>query len=215
VDTGYVDAHLLVESQQRHAIELFGPTRYNPSWQAREGGYDQSQFVVDWQKEQATCPEGKVSVWWGENRPKAERSRTDSSKDSSGPDERTRLKVRFSQSDCAACHNRAKCVRSDAGRARTLMLPVQKCYEALQKARTLLSSEERRAEYRKRAGIEGTLSQGIRHCDLRHSRYRGLHKTNFQHVMTAAGLNVLRAVNHLSGEPLALTRKSRFARLCA
>jgi len=222
VDTGYVDAHLLVDSQQRHGIELFGPTRYNPSWQAREGGYDQSRFVVDWQKEQATCPEGKVSVWWGADRPKVDRPKAERPEaDSSGPDERARLKVRFRQSDCTACQNRAKCVRSEAGRPRTLVLPVRECYElrecyeALQQARTLLSSEEGRAEYRKRAGIEGTLSQGVRHCDLRHSRYRGLSKTNLQHVMTAAGLNVLRAVNHLNGEPLAPTRKSRFARLCA
>jgi len=28
-------------------------------------------------------------------------------------------------------------------------------------------------------------------------------------------LNMLRAVNHLNAEPLAPTRKSRFARLCA
>lgn len=35
--------------------------------------------------------------------------------DSSGPDERARLKVRFRQSDCTACQNRAKCVRSEAG----------------------------------------------------------------------------------------------------
>lgn len=36
VDAGYIDSELLVESKEKHAIELFGPTRYNPSWQTRE-----------------------------------------------------------------------------------------------------------------------------------------------------------------------------------
>ena len=40
-----------------------------------------------------------------------------------------------------------------------------------------------------------------------------LHKTHLQQVATAAGLNVVRAVNHLGGMPLAQTRTSRFARL--
>ena len=206
VDAGYVDAQLLVESQQRHSIELFGPTRLNPSWQAREGGYDQAQFVVDWDKEQVLCPEGKASVWWGTDRPKGKNC---------GPNERPRIKVRFSQRDCTPCPHRAKCVRSEAGLARTLMMPAREYFEALRQARTTLTSEAGRAEYRKRAGIEGTLSQGVRHCDLRHSRYRGLLKTNLQHIMTATGLNVLRTVNHLNGQALAPTRKSQFARLCA
>jgi len=40
VDCGYVDADLLVSSRRQHEVELFGPARYNPSWQAREGGHD-------------------------------------------------------------------------------------------------------------------------------------------------------------------------------
>lgn len=206
-----MDAQLLVESRHRHGVELFGPTRYNPSWQAREGGYDQSQFAVDWEREQVTCPEGKVSVSWV-----TERTRGDNP-GPGGPDGRGRIKVRFSQSDCVCCPSRSLCVRSAAGRprGRQLVLPAREHYKALQQARTLLSSEEGRAECRKRAGIEGTLSQGVRHCDLRHSRYRGLRKTHLQHVATSAGLNVRRAIRYLSAVPLAPTRQSRFARLRA
>ncbi len=65
VDAGYVDAALLVSSRQQHQIELFGPARDGQSWQAREGGYDQRQFTVDWEKQQALCPEGKSSASWG------------------------------------------------------------------------------------------------------------------------------------------------------
>ena len=201
VDAGYVDARLLVESQQKHDIDLFGPTRINPSWQAREGGYDQSQFHIDWDKQQATCPEGKVSIWWGPTCAK--------------PEAPPQVTARFSRSDCAACPNRAKCVRSGAGRPRALVLPERECFEALQETRMRLTTQEGRTEYKKRAGIEGTLSQGVRLCDLRHARYRGLNKTHLQNVVTAAGLNVLRVINHLNGLPLTPTRKSRFARLAA
>jgi transposase len=35
VDAGYVDAQLLVESERDFAVDLFGPPRVDPSWQAR------------------------------------------------------------------------------------------------------------------------------------------------------------------------------------
>src|SRR5438105_12579462 len=49
VDTGYVDAEELVSSQQDYEVDLFGPTREDYHWQAREGtGFAADQFVVDW-----------------------------------------------------------------------------------------------------------------------------------------------------------------------
>jgi transposase len=68
-------------------------------------------------------------------------------------------------------------------------------------------------EYQKRAGVEGTLSQGVRRCALRQARYIGLDKTHLQHIATAAGLNIVRATAHLRAVPLAKTRVSRFAKL--
>jgi transposase len=35
VDTGYIDAQLVIESASKYSIELFGPMRLNPSWQSR------------------------------------------------------------------------------------------------------------------------------------------------------------------------------------
>jgi hypothetical protein len=65
VDTGYVDASLLVSSPRDYQIELIGPTRANYRWQARQKtGFDASQFVIDWHAEQATCPEGHRSLSW-------------------------------------------------------------------------------------------------------------------------------------------------------
>ena len=102
--------------------------------------------------------------------------------------------------------------KRNPGRARTLVLYNQVEHEALRQARERITSEEGKAEYRKRAGVEGTLSQGVRISGLRQSRYRGLAKTHLQHVASAAALNIGRVVAHLEGHKPAKTQISRFAR---
>ena len=67
--------------------------------------------------------------------------------------------------------------------------------------------------HRRRAGVEGTLSQGVRAFGMRRSRYVGLAKTALQQVCIAVGMNVLRVVHWLDGLPLARTRGTRFAAL--
>jgi len=67
--------------------------------------------------------------------------------------------------------------------------------------------------YARRAGIEGTISQGVRTMGLRRSRYIGQEKTHLQHVATAAALNVARSLAWFDGLPRAQTRRSAFARL--
>jgi transposase len=57
VDAAYVDAELLVRGREDHGIDLVGPPRPNPSWQAKvEGGYTLDRFEVDWEREQVRCP---------------------------------------------------------------------------------------------------------------------------------------------------------------
>ena len=63
--------------------------------------------------------------------------------------------------------------------------------------------------YAKRAGIEGTISQGVRRSGLRRSRY--LAKTHLGHIFTAAAINLLRVGEWLAGATRATTRQSRFA----
>jgi hypothetical protein len=92
-------------------------------------------------------------------------------------------------------------------------LPPQDQYEALRAAQTWYGSEEGKQGYKRRAGVEGTLSQGVRGFGLRYARYRGLEKTHLQHVATAAAINVDRIVAWLDERPRAKTRTSRFAAL--
>ena len=67
--------------------------------------------------------------------------------------------------------------------------------------------------YKRRAGVEGTLSQGVRAFGLRRTRYWGVAKTHLQHVAIAAAINIDRLVAWLDERPRALTRISRFAAL--
>ena len=201
IDAGYVDAHLLVESTDQHGVTLLGPPRSDKSWQAREGGYDQSRFAIDWQTQKVTCPEGKTSLWWGAHSAPVD-----------DVDGSARTLVRFSRHDCDNCPSRSKCVRSTTGRARTLVLYPQAQHEALRQARERMNSEEGRREYRQRAGVEGTLSQAIRVAGLRQCRYRGLAKTHLQHTASAAAVNLGRVAAYLNGNKPAVTQVSRFCR---
>jgi len=92
-------------------------------------------------------------------------------------------------------------------------VPDEASFHALEQTRQRLTTPQGQREYRLRAGIEGTLSQGIRRSGLRRTRYRGLAKTHLQHVATAVALNVVRCIDHLCHKPMAKTRSARFARL--
>ena len=198
VDSAYVDAQLLVASQKQ-GIEMVGPTRPDPSWQAKtEGAFDLSQFDIDWQNQQLTCPQGKRSHPWREY-----------IRASGQPC----LKVKFRVQDCAECPVRSRCTRAKSRVARSVWLMPQAEYEALKQAREHHASPEGRERYQRRAGVEGTISQGVRGFGLRRSRYRGLAKTHLQNIAIGAAINIDRLVNWFNDVPLAKTRVSRFKKL--
>ena len=199
VDTAYVTAEYLVTSRTEHGIDLVGPAPVDPSWQARAGkGYGAAHFVVDWEAEQATCPEGKRSAIWKRM------------KDADGHDV---ISIRWNQAACGGCPVRSNCVSSS--RPRALMLRAQAQHEALQAARERQRTELFHTTYKKRAGVEGTISQGTRICDLRRSRYIGETKTRFLHLVIGAAMNFVRVAAWLAERPRAQTRRSPFAVLGA
>jgi len=198
VDAAYISANLLVHSRQTHGIDLLGPTRQNASWQTKvDGAYSVDQFGVDWEQQEVWCPQGKQAVSWMEYVDRAHKPW---------------IIVQFSRKDCTACPTRASCTRAQH-KARSLQLPPREQYEALQAMRVWYASPEGQRQYARRAGIEGTLSQGVRAFGLRQTRYRGLEKTHLQHVATAAAINIDRLVAWLEERPRAKTRTSRFAAL--
>lgn len=88
----------------------------------------------------------------------------------------------------------------------------EKQHKALSEIRAKMESEDGKKLYQKRAGVEGTISQGVRAFGLRQTRYIGLAKTHLQHLATAAAVNLARINNWLK-ILLARTRTSAFAAL--
>ena len=83
----------------------------------------------------------------------------------------------------------------------------------LQAARQRQDTDAFKALYKKRAGIEGTISQAVQAFGLRRTRYVGLAKTHLQHLATAAAMNLTRLAAWLDRAPKAHTRQSRFLAL--
>ena len=200
MDTGYLDAELLFESKERYGVDLYGPTRPDYKWQAKEGtGFEAAAFTLNWEKEIATCPEGKTSISW-----------------SPAVDNRTNrvMKIKFSTRDCMPCPSRDLCIRSTKKhKRRTVTVRARGHHQALEAARAREEVPEFAATYARRAGIEGTVSRAIRTCGVRRSRYVGLEKTQLHHLLSAAALNFLRVGEWLMGMPKATTRRSSCTRL--
>jgi len=183
VDCGYTDAETLVESVQDYEVHIVGPVAADPSWQAREGtGYDQSAFTIDWETHTATCPHGKQSRKWQPDI------------DVAGQEV---IQIRFAKKDCQACPVRSACTRAKT-EPRTSTVRTQGYYEALHAARHNQTTAAFKAQYAMRAGIESTLSQGVRAFDLRRSPYVGLAKTHLQHILIAVGINLKRVMAWLT-----------------
>lgn len=198
LDAGYVDAESVLQGRECYGIEVIGPVSQNYQWQAKAGaGYDLASFTIDWQKQQATCPQGKISVKWT--------PRTDQHG-------HPKVAIRFGLHDCRECPARALCTRS-ATAPRILAVRTQAEFEVLQQARQHQKTEQFRARYAQRSGIEGTHSQAVRALGLRRTRYFGLPKTALSHVFTAAAINLIRLDAFLQGKQAAKTRVSRFAAL--
>ena len=197
VDSAYVDAGLLIESQRDYGISLEGPVRGVRNQYARAEGYEQRHFTIDWDRQQATCPQGKTSVIWRTGRDK---------------DGVPRIGAVFSRTDCGSCAVRQGCTSAKDAR-RVIYFHPRPEYEALNAARARMNDPAWQERYHVRAGVEGTISQGVRAFGMRRSRYIGLAKTELQQVCAAAAMNVLRATQWLAGMPRAKTRVTRFAAL--
>lgn len=194
VDSAYADARNFLVSSQDFNVELIAPPLPAPSWQARANqGFSLPSFSLDWQKQQATCPQGVTSVSWKERLNQA-------------------IEIRFPKDSCRACSSRSLCTKSQDN-PRLLKVRPQPEHELLQHLRQQSKTDEFKATYNQRAGIEGTLSQACRAFGLRRSRYVGLAKTHLQHIAIACAINLTRLVAWFNGIPKCSSHTSRFAQL--
>ncbi len=194
VDAGYVDAELLVASQTDYIVDLVGPTGKDHRWQTREqSGYTLRDFSLDWEHEQACCPQGHSSSSWTPTKTRGQEV----------------IKVKFAYTTCGACPVRSQCTHS---KRRTLTLRRREASAALEAARQREQTEEFAQLYAGRAGIEGTHAQGVRRMGLRRSRYIGEPRTHLQHLATAAAINLCRLHDWLTGVVPHSTPLSHFER---
>lgn len=204
VDTGYLDAELFATVPRDYGVDLVGPTRPDVKWQAQaRQGFAAADFTVDWERRRASCPAGRTSSSW-----------------TPAVDNRKNhvIKIKFSETDCTPCPNRAQCISPQAKRKfprRSLTLRPEAQYHALRAARQREQTSAFAELYGLRAGVEGTISQGVRVCRLRRTRYIGLAKTRLGHILTAVAVNLLRIGAWLAGVPRAKTRQSAFVTLMA
>jgi transposase len=160
VEAGDVSARVVVNSKTRFGIKLVGPAPADTQWQAQTTqGLDASPFTLDWEHPQATCPQGKTSSSWTSLSRKRH------------PD---LVKIQFSLTDCGSCPRLCDCVHSTSKyQRRTLTIRPQAQHAALQAARQRHRTETFQQTSALRAGIEATISQGVRAFDLRRARYLG------------------------------------------
>ncbi len=198
LDAGYISADLLVAAERDLDIAICGPAKKDVRWQANTGeGFGLASFKIDWVHQTVTCPNGQTATAW---------------RDYHTPYGKPAIQVKFKTSTCRACADQEKCTRSRRG-ARSLVLLPQAQHEALQQVRQRQGTADFRRQYAKRSGIEGTISQAVRSCDLRRARYRGLAKTHLQMIATAVAVNLQRLFDWWTDVPRSMTRISPFAQL--
>ena len=197
VDSGYPSAELLVTSLTGYGIALVTPMLADTSPQARAGaGFDRTAFAIDFGAQQATCPKGHASSSWN---PVTQRG-TDT------------IVITFAKSTCGPCPVRDQCTTSASGR-RQLTVHPRDVHEAQLAARAAQDTKAFQARYALRAGVEGTIRQGVAVTGIRQARYRGLARTRLEHTSAAVALNLIRLHAWWNGHPLDRTRTSHLARL--
>jgi Transposase DDE domain len=172
VVSSYVSGEVLA-SHAKLGIELMGPLKQEGGWQ-HETGYGLSTFQVDWHKQQVRCPQGQLSQNWCPGR------------HNRGEEV---IRVSFSAVTCQACPVKELCTKREKHKGRILTLSPQHVHEAREGRRAEQATPAFQQRYAMRAGIESSLSEGIRSHGMRRARYRGQPKTQLQAKAIAAAIN--------------------------
>src|SRR5256714_2505391 len=96
-------------------------------------GYALTDFSIDWEREQARCPQGQISSSWTPTRTRNQDV----------------IKIKFGYATCGGCPVRSQCTQS---RQRTLTVRRREAHFALEAARQREQTEEFAELYEQRAG---------------------------------------------------------------
>jgi len=169
VDQAYVSGTRLAESAEA-GIDLIGPV-------AQESGpcdFKLSDFTVDVEQRQATCPAGQEAERWTVN---------------NCPDGSLAYTAHFGE-QCLTCPLRPQCTTAAAGRTIT----IHEHHDRVVARREEMQTAEFWQKMKRRPPIEGTISQVARQ-GARRARYRGRRKVNLQLVFTAVAVNLKRLLH--------------------
>jgi len=199
VDSGYPSAALVGDSLRRWGVTLVSPLLADQSRQAKaDAGYDRASFTIDFDTEQARCPQGQASTWWN----RVTQRGTDA------------IVIKFAAGTCQPCPVREQCTRATSPKyGRQLTVPPREVHHAQLTARASQNTRDWQAHYAIRAGVEGTIRQGVAVTGMRRARYRGLAKTRLEHVYSVVALNLIRLDAYWNGRALDRSKTSHLARL--
>jgi transposase len=177
VDKGYVSGSNMAHSADRD-IELIGPALADTS--CKPDGYKQSDFQIDFEKQEVICPEGRICEEWYE-RPQ--------------PDGHVGAEVQF-RGQCEDCPARAQCAPGKSGRT----LSISPYHRELKQRRAEQETEAFKEKMRRRPAVEGTISELTRKHGARRARYRGDSKGRLQAHFTGAAVNLKRLAKALEAQ---------------
>lgn len=188
VDRGYVSGAKLARSGDR-GIELMGLAPLDNSRKPEE--YKQGAFKIDFERQEAICPEGKVSKRWYERPPVEGYVGVD---------------IHF-KDQCDGCVARGQCAPGRDGR----ILSVSPYYKELKERRAEQETAAFKERMKRRPAVEGTISELTRKHGIRRARYRGKGKTRLQALFTGAAANLKRLSQALELRDQAPVRVKRGA----
>lgn len=197
MDAGYISAELLLTAPSQRGVRVIGPVRPHTRHTVQAAGYGKTSFTIDWDARQATCPNGAHSRYWTEGLDN---------------NQRPAIRIRFATETCAPCPARSQCT-SSTRYGRQLTVRPQDQDAVLERVRAEQETEEWKAVYAIRSGVEGTIHQAVTATGARRTRYAGLRKTALAHILTATAINLIRIDAWWTGQPLAPTRTSHLAAL--
>ena len=197
LDSGYGSARHVLDAARLFGITLVTPLPADSSRQARAGdGYDRTAFAIDYDARTVTCPQGKPSTGWTPARQEG----------------RGVIVVRFGITACRPCPARQLCTTARRNGRQLTILPRDQ-HELQAAVRAGQQGEDWQEDYKRRAGIEGAVSQAVTVTGCRRARYRGLGKTHLEHAYAAVALNLCRLDAYWNDTPLNRGRTSHLARL--
>ncbi|MGA5135502.1 IS1182 family transposase [Streptomyces olivoreticuli] len=201
VDSGYITPDKIHHTARQWGITLFGPVRLDPRGDRGHPGFTKEDFQVNWDERTMTCPNGETSSPWKPTH----------------TDGHARFSVLFPRKACRECADRLSCTGNVDGKGRHITLLPRPVQEIQTRARLEQKTEQWQRRYAMRSGCEATVSETVHAHGLRHCRYRGAARTHVQHVLTAAGTNLVRLSDYFPPgfkPPASHRNGTAFLRLC-